>query len=232
MITIRPAGPRGRTSLDWLESYHTFSFGDYYDPRHMGFRALRVLNEDRVQPGAGFGTHPHRDMEIITCVLEGALEHADSMKNGSIIRPGELQRMSAGTGVTHSERNPSPVEPAHFLQIWIVPERKGLEPSYEQRRFPLEEKRGELVLVASRDGREGSLTVHQDVSIYASRLECGDTAAHPLSPGRHAWLQVAEGKVALNGAELEAGGGAAISSEAILEISAREDSQILVFDLS
>ncbi len=230
MITPRPGQQRGRTRLDWLDSYHTFSFDRYYDPRHMGFGYLRVLNEDRVRPGAGFGTHPHRDMEILTCVLEGALEHRDSMGHGSIIRPGEVQRMSAGAGVTHSEYNHSKAEPVHLLQIWILPREKGLAPGYEQRAFPPGEQRGQLRLVAAADGRQGAVTVHQDVDLWVAALEPSQRLTHRLPPANHAWVQVARGAVALNGIALKAGDGAAAVEEKALEISASEPSEILLFD--
>ena len=232
MMRIRPGQDRGHTRIDWLDSHHTFSFADYHDPEHMGFRQLRVLNEDRVKGGAGFGTHPHRDAEIITYVLEGALEHKDSMGNGSVIRPGEVQRMSAGTGVTHSEYNSSRTEPVHFLQIWILPARSGIQPSYEQKAFPLSTSADRLLLVASRDGRDGSLTVHQDVDLYAARMASGCTATHRLRPERHAWLQVAGGKVIVSGEHLGAGDGAALSNEQSLEISADSDAELLLFDLA
>jgi hypothetical protein len=232
MITRRVAQERGRAAHGWLDSYHTFSFADYYDPRHTGFRTLRVINEDRVQPGKGFGTHPHRDMEIISYVLEGALEHKDSLGTGSVITPGEVQRMSAGTGVTHSEFNPSQAEPVHFLQIWILPERAGLPPGYEQRAFPAVEKRGKLRLVASRDGREGSVTVHQAVDLYASLLAPGEAVTHRLTPGRHAWVQVARGSLTLNDTVLAAGDGAAVSDETLLTITATDPAEVLLFDLS
>src|SRR5215813_3589134 len=213
MITRRLAQDRGHAQHGWLDSYHTFSFADYYDPHHMGFWALRVINEDRVQPGRGFGTHPHRDMEIISYVLEGVLEHKDSLGTGSVIAPGEVQRMSAGTGVTHSEFNPSQVEPVHFLQVWILPERTGLPPSYEQRAFPAAEKQGKLRLVASRDGRAGSVTVHQAVDLYTSVLAPGEAITHQLTPDHHAWVQVARGAILLNDTALAAGDGAAVSNE-------------------
>lgn len=232
MITLRPSHERGHANHGWLDTYHTFSFGEYYDPGHMGFRDLRVINEDRVQPGTGFGTHSHRDMEILTYVLEGELEHKDSMGNGSVIRPGELQRMSAGTGVTHSEHNHSKSEPVHLLQIWIVPEQRGLKPGYEQRSFPLEEKRGHLRLIAARDGRGGAVTVHQEVDLFAALLDRGEVVAHRLNPGRHAWVQVARGAVMLNGVSLKAGDGAAISEEETLEVSASDASETLLFDLA
>jgi len=232
MIRIRPSQDRGHTRVDWLDSRHTFSFADYYEREHMGFRQLRVLNEDRVTAGAGFGTHPHRDAEIITYVLEGALEHKDSMGNGSVIRPGEVQRMSAGTGVTHSEYNHSPTEPVHFLQIWILPERSGIEPSYEQKAFPLSATGDRLQLVASRDGRDGSLTVHQDVDLYAARIVSGRTVTQRLRPGRHAWLQVVRGELTVNVERLGAGDGASVSDEPSLEISAESKAELLLFDLA
>src|SRR5215813_10907972 len=231
MITRRLAQDRGHAQHGWLDSYHTFSFADYYDPRHMGFRTLRVINEDRVQPGKGFGTHPHRDMEIISYVLEGALAHKDSLGTGSVIRPGEVQRMTAGTGVTHSEFNPSRTEPVHFLQIWLLPERAGLPPSYEQRAFPTEEKQGRLRLVASPDGREGSVTIHQAVDLYASLLAPGQAVTHRLTPGRHAWVQVARGTVRLNDTALSAGDGAAASEETLLTMTATDPAEVLLFDL-
>jgi len=232
MILRRPAEERGRGNLGWLDSRHTFSFADYHDPAHMGFRALRVINEDRVQPGRGFGTHPHRDMEIISYVLDGELGHKDSMGTGSVIRPGDVQRMSAGTGVLHSEMNPSPTRPVHFLQIWLMPERRGLPPQYEQKRFELEEKRGRLRLVASRDGRQDSVTVNQDVDLYAGVFEPGEGARLELRPGRHAWIQVARGEVTVNGETLHQGDGAAVSDEAALDIASTADAEILVFDLA
>jgi quercetin 2,3-dioxygenase len=232
MITVRNAQERGHFDFGWLDTSHTFSFGDYYDPDHMGFRDLRVINEDFVQPGQGFGTHPHRDMEIITYILEGSLQHKDSMGNGSMIRPGEVQRMSAGTGVTHSEFNPSDGELVHLLQIWILPEKKGIHPSYEQKKFEDEEREGKLRLVASRDGRDGSVTIHQNVDLYASLLKNGKELSFPLRPGRHVWLQVARGGVQLNGKALKAGDGAAVSEEKKLEIKAAKDSEILLFDLN
>src|SRR5205823_2572264 len=197
MITIRKSEERGHFDFGWLDTYHTFSFDQYYDPAHMHFRALRVINEDRVQGGKGFPTHSHRDMEIITYIIDGALEHRDSMGNGSVIRPGDVQRMSAGTGVTHSEFNPSGTAPVHLLQIWILPERTGLAPSYEERRFPAAEKRGMLRLVASHDGRDGSVVVFQDVDVFAVVLEPGEEVMHPLQHGRHAWVQIVAGSAAL-----------------------------------
>ena len=232
MITVRPSAERGRSELGWLSSRHTFSFADYLDPRHMSFRSLRVVNEDRVQPGAGFPTHGHRDMEIVTYVVEGALEHKDSLGTGSVIHPGEVQRMTAGTGVTHSEYNSSRIEPVHFLQIWILPERQGLAPGYEQRAFPAAEMQGRLRLVAARDGRDGSVTVHQDVRLLAARLAPGEEIVHSLAPGRHAWLQVVRGALVMNGTTLAAGDGAAVSDEAHLALAARAPSELLLFDLA
>jgi redox-sensitive bicupin YhaK (pirin superfamily) len=232
MIALRKAEERGHARHGWLESRHTFSFADYYDPKQMGFRDLRVVNEDRVQPGRGFGAHSHRDMEIVSYVIEGALEHRDSLGTGSVIRPGDVQRMSAGTGVTHSEYNPSPSEPVHFLQIWILPEREGLEPSYEQRHFPERERRGALRLVASRDARAGSLRLHQDVEIYASLLGEGESALHELRPGRYAWLQLVGGACELNGVPLAAGDGAAVAEETSLRIGGARDAELLLFDLA
>ena len=232
MILLRPARERGLTELGWLLSRHTFSFGEYQDSRYMGYRTLRVINDDRVGPGAGFGAHPHRDMEILSYVLEGAMEHEDSLGTGSVIRPGELQRMTAGTGITHSEFNASATEPLHFLQIWVLPEKRGLEPGYEQRAFPLDEKRGELVLVASRDGHEDSLTVHQDLRVYAGRLAAGDAAGHRILPARHVWVQAARGAVSVDDVSLEEGDGAAVNEEAHVEIRALTDAEVLLFDLA
>jgi redox-sensitive bicupin YhaK (pirin superfamily) len=232
MITLRPSGERGRAELGWLDSRHTFSFSDYYDPKHMGFRALRVINEDRVAPGKGFGTHPHRDMEIVSYVLEGALEHKDSMGTGSVIRPGDVQRMSAGTGVLHSEFNASKSDPVHFLQIWILPERAQLPPGYEQKTFPEEERKNRLCLIAARDGRDGAITVHQDAAIYAGVLAAGASVTQRLAAGRHAWVQVARGAVELAGKRLAAGDGAAVSDEAEITLVAREPAEVIVFDLA
>jgi redox-sensitive bicupin YhaK (pirin superfamily) len=232
VIRVRKAGERGHARHGWLESYHTFSFADYHDPRYMGFRTLRVVNEDRVQPGRGFATHSHRDMEIVSYVIEGALEHRDSLGTGSVIRPGDVQRMSAGTGVTHSEYNPSKSELVHFLQIWLLPERAGLEPSYEQRHFPAEERRGALRLVASRDAREGSVRVHQDVDLYAALLRDGEVVEHALRPGRHAWVQLARGRCELGGVSLEVGDGAALSQESKLRLAGSDEAEALVFDLA
>ncbi|MEX2206416.1 MAG: pirin family protein [Myxococcota bacterium] len=233
MIEVRRANDRGKASLGWLDSRHTFSFGDYYDPKHMGFGPLRVINEDRVKPGAGFGTHGHRDMEIVSYVLEGAIEHEDSLGTGSVIRPGDVQRMSAGTGIEHSEFNPDRAQPVHFLQIWIEPERAGLAPSYEQKSFASDERRGQLRLVASRDAREGSLRIHRDADLYAALLASGESVAHAQQPGRSAWLQVARGELELNGEKLAAGDGAGVRGETRLEIRARaNDVEFLLFDFA
>lgn len=232
MLRIRKSTERGHADHGWLNTYHTFSFAGYYDPKQMGFRNLRVINEDRVQPKEGFPTHPHRDMEIVTYVLEGALEHKDSMGNGSVIRPGEVQRMSAGTGITHSEFNHSGSELVHFLQIWIVPEKNGVTPGYEQTFFPDGEKRKNLRLIASRDGRNGSVTINQDVNLYAALLEPGEDIAHVIPEGRHAWLQVARGSVELNGHRLETGDGAAVSDEGQLIVIGKEKAEVLLFDLA
>ena len=233
MISIRRSEERGRADFGWLDSRHSFSFGHYHDPGHMGFRSLRVINEDRVKGGAGFDTHPHRDMEIISYVLEGGLAHRDSLGTGAVIRPGEVQRMSAGTGILHSEFNASPTEPVHFLQIWILPERLGLEPGYEQRAFPEAERRGRLRLVASRDGRDGAVTIHQDVALYASLLGTGEGVTHPMRPGRGAWVQLARGAIAVNGEALRAGDGAAVTDEDHVEILCREgEAELLLFDLA
>ncbi|MDQ3906898.1 MAG: pirin family protein, partial [Acidobacteriota bacterium] len=226
MIYVRKSSERGHFDHGWLNTYHTFSFDQYYDPRFMGFRSLRVINEDTVAPGRGFPTHGHRDMEIITYILEGALAHRDSMGNGSTIRPGDVQRMSAGTGVRHSEANPSDAERVHLLQIWIVPAEQGIAPSYEQTSFTEDERRGRLKLVASPDGREGSVTIHQDASLYASLLGESHTVEHELADGRGAWVQVARGAVEVNGQRLEQGDGAAASEEERLTITAREDAEI------
>jgi quercetin 2,3-dioxygenase len=232
MITIRKAAERGHFDFGWLDTYHTFSFGDYYDPEFMGFRSLRVINEDRVAPRTGFPTHGHRDMEIITYILEGALEHRDSMGNGSVIRPGEVQRMTAGTGVTHSEANSSETEQVHLLQIWILPGTRGLKPGYEQKTFTDDEKRNRLRLVASADGRDGSVTINQDASIYGSVLDAGHEVIHQLTPNRNAWVQVARGKIAINGNDLNQGDGTAISDEPAIAIVASEPVELLLFDLA
>jgi redox-sensitive bicupin YhaK (pirin superfamily) len=232
MITVRPAAARGTENLGWLDSRHTFSFGHYYDAKHMGFGPLRVINEDRVRPGAGFETHGHRDMEIISYVLEGALEHKDSIGTGSVIRPGEIQVMSAGTGIRHSELNHSQTEPVHFLQIWVLPDRDGLPPRYDQKTFPPSEKRGHLRLVGSPDGRGGSLVIHQDVEIYDALLSSANAVRHELKVGRKSWVQVVRGSVEVNGKAAGAGDGVALEGEASLTITSREDgSEILLFDL-
>ena len=232
MIQLRKNMARGHVNHGWLESWHTFSFADYYDPAEMSWRSLRVINEDIIQPGKGFGTHGHRDMEIVTYLLDGELEHKDSMGNGAVIRPGEVQRMSAGKGVMHSEFNPSPEATTHLLQIWIEPSVRGVPPSYEQTFFPAEEKRGRLRLVASKDGREGSVTIHQDAALYAALLAAGESVHHAPAPGRHAYLHVARGAVDLNGAQLGAGDGAKIADEAELRITATSDAEILLFNLA
>jgi redox-sensitive bicupin YhaK (pirin superfamily) len=232
VIAVRPAAERGHADHGWLDTRHTFSFASYHDPRHMGFRSLRVINEDRVQPAEGFGTHAHRDMEILTWVLEGALEHKDSMGNGSVIRPGDLQRMSAGTGVTHSEFNPSREAPVHFLQIWLLPRERGLPPGYEQKGFPQEARRGRLRLIAAGDGREGAVTIHQDADVWTALLQPGESVRHALALGRYAWLHVARGAVSLNGSTLGAGDGAAVSDETALEITGAAGAEVLLFDLT
>jgi quercetin 2,3-dioxygenase len=229
MIEIRRRDERGHFDHGWLDTYHTFSFDRYYDPQHMGFRALRVINEDRVAPARGFGTHPHRDMEIITYILEGALEHKDSMGTGSVIRPGEIQRMSAGTGVTHSEFNPSRNEQVHLLQIWILPEAKGIKPSYEQKEFNRDEMRGKLRLIAAREPVTGAVQIHQDIRLYATILE-GQTITYDLQKGRFAWLQVARGSLQLDGVKLEAGDGAAVAESESLQITG--NGEALLFDLN
>jgi hypothetical protein len=232
MLQLRKSGERGHFDHGWLNTYHTFSFGHYRDPQYMGFRSLRVMNEDFVQPGQGFGTHPHRDMEIVTYVLEGALEHRDSMGNGEVLRPGEFQRMSAGTGITHSEFNPSEHEPVHLYQIWLLPDRKGIEPSYEQKRFAEGERRNRLRLVASQDGADGSLLIHQDARILLATILDGEQVTHSLTNGRHAWLQVLRGKVSLNGQALDTSDGAAVSEDSLLTIAADGDAEIMLFDLA
>ena len=232
MIKVRQAGERGVANFGWLDSRHTFSFGDYHDPKQMGFGPLRVINEDRVSPGQGFGTHGHRDMEIISYVLEGALEHKDSIGTGSVIRPGDVQIMSAGTGIRHSEFNHSKTEPVHFLQIWIVPGREGIAPRYEQKTFPAADKRGRLRIVGSTDGRDGSVVIHQDATMFAALLDNCEQVIHALAPGRKAWLQVARGAVVLNGHDLATGDGAAVEGESTLTIATKSDStEILLFDL-
>jgi redox-sensitive bicupin YhaK (pirin superfamily) len=231
MRTLRKAIDRGGANHGWLLTRHTFSFADYHDPTHMGFGALRVINEDRVTPGQGFPPHSHRDMEILSYVLEGALEHKDSMGNGSVIRPGDVQRMSAGTGVTHSEYNGSRTEGVHFLQIWIIPETRGIAPGYQQKRFPDEERRGRLRLIASRDGAEGSLTIHQDARVYAGLLDEGTELTHAIAPGRRAWLQVARGKLTSGDLTLREGDGLAITDETSITLRGLGPAEILLFDL-
>jgi hypothetical protein len=231
MIAIRKSDERGVAEFGWLTSRHSFSFGHYYDPAHMGFGDLRVINEDRVRPGRGFDLHGHRDMEILSYVLEGSLEHRDTLGNGAVVRPGEVQRMSAGTGIRHSEYNPSPADPVHFLQIWIVPDRHGLPPGYEQKEFPEAERRGRLRRIASGDGREGSVTIHQDTDVYAASLAPGEAVRLPLRGGRRAWVQVARGSVHVNGVALDAGDGAALTEELAVEVHATTEAEVLVFDL-
>jgi redox-sensitive bicupin YhaK (pirin superfamily) len=235
MITIRKAEERGHFDFGWLNTYHTFSFGDYYDPKHTSFRTLRVINEDFVQPGHSFPTHGHRDMEIVTYILQGALEHRDSMGTGSIIRRGDAQRMTAGTGVTHSEANPSPDTPVHLLQIWIFPDEQDLQPEYEEKKFSDDEKRNKLRLIVSPDGGDedgGAVRIHQDAKIYATLLDENQEVVHTLANGRSAWLQVAAGSVMLNGVELKQGDGAAVSQESNLSITAHKSAEILLFDLA
>jgi quercetin 2,3-dioxygenase len=231
MLTVRPAAERGHAQHGWLDSWHSFSFADYYDPQHVHFGPLRVINEDRVQPGQGFGTHAHADMEIISYVLEGELEHKDSMGTGSIIRPGDVQRMSAGRGVQHSEFNPSRVNPVHFLQIWIIPEVCGIAPEYEQRTIPEGEKRGRLRLIASGSGTDGSLRIHQDVAVLAGVFSGPEAARHPLAAGRLGYAQLARGSASINGVRLRAGDGALLRGEAGLAISDADNAEVLVFDL-
>jgi redox-sensitive bicupin YhaK (pirin superfamily) len=231
MITIRKANERGHFNHGWLNTYHTFSFDQYYDPRYMGFRVLRVINEDFVSAARGFPMHAHRDMEIITYILEGALQHEDSMGNGSTIRPGDVQRMSAGTGVRHSEKNPSPAEAVHLLQIWILPHTVGLDPSYEQKAFTEDDRRNNLRLIASSDGNEGSVVIHQDASLYASIIDEGANVTHLMPETRYGWLQVARGAVDVNGEPADQGDGAVIVGESKIEITAREPAEVLLFDL-
>jgi redox-sensitive bicupin YhaK (pirin superfamily) len=231
MIAKRPGNQRGSSKFSWLDSRHTFSFGDYYDPQHMGFSDLRVINEDRVSPGGGFPTHSHRDMEIITYVLEGALAHKDSTGTSSVIRTGDVQRMSAGTGISHSEYNASETEPVHILQIWIIPNQTGLKPGYEQRSFDLKRKAGSWILVASPDARDGSDKIHQDTELYLADLSRGQTLSYALKSGRQAWVQVTRDVANLNGMSLSAGDGAAMSKEDLLDLAAQDDAEILLFDL-
>lgn len=233
MITIRPRHERGTANFGWLDSRHTFSFGNYYDPQHMGFASLRVINEDKVTPAKGFGTHRHRDMEIISYVLSGALEHRDSMGNGSVIRPGDVQRMSAGTGVAHSEFNASASEPVHFLQIWLLPNERGLQPSYEEKHFSPQEKPGQLILVGSSDGRDNSVTIHQDINLYLGSFENKEPINYQIDNNRAVWIQVAKGSISLNGQLLEAGDGAAIVDESEITLTANNDTgEILLFDMA
>ncbi|NER20332.1 MAG: pirin family protein [Symploca sp. SIO1B1] len=233
MITVRSTEARGQASFGWLESKHTFSFGYYYDPKHMGFGNLRVINEDIVQPGMGFGTHSHRNMEIISYVLAGGLEHKDNLGNGSVIRPGDVQRMSAGTGIAHSEYNASNTEPVHFLQIWILPNQTGIKPSYEQKHFPLEEKQGKFRLVASPDGRDNSVTIHQDANLYVTVLNQGDRINYISEPNRSLWLQIVRGSVEINGGNFSAGDGVAMTQENNIELTATSDNtEVLLFDLA
>lgn len=232
MQTLRPSDARGKANFGWLDSRHSFSFGQYRDPEHMGFGPLRVINEDRVAPGAGFDTHGHADMEILSVVLDGALEHKDSMGEAAVIRPGDVQRMSAGTGVRHSEYNASQADPVHFLQIWIIPERNGLRPSYEQARIPLSDREGRLRLLGSRQGRDGSITIHRDVDLYGSLLAAGARLVHPIEAGRGVWIQMIRGTVDANGARLSAGDGMAITDEAEVALEAASDAEFLLFDLA
>ncbi|MBM4072559.1 MAG: pirin family protein [Planctomycetes bacterium] len=231
MLRIRRSADRGHFNHGWLDTYNTFSFSDYYDPEHMGFRVLRVMNEDRVAPGQGFGMHGHRDMEIVTYVLEGALEHKDSLGNGDVLRPGEFQRMTAGTGIRHSEFNPSATEPVHLYQIWIMPERNGLPPGYEQRPIDVKKSENRLLLAASRDGQNGSLTIRQDARLYLTRLDAGKAVGFGIQPGRAAWVQVLRGGVMVNGQLLAAGDGAALEGEEAVEIKGAETAEVMVFDL-
>jgi quercetin 2,3-dioxygenase len=231
MIMLRRSAERGHFDHGWLDTYHTFSFGDYYDPRHMGFRTLRVINEDRVKPGGGFGMHGHRDMEIVTLVLAGQLEHKDSLGTGSVIRPGDLQRMSAGTGIRHSEFNPSATESVHLLQIWITPSEPGSKPEYEQRQFPADARSGRWQLVASPDGHDGSLAIHQDARLSWATVGPGQTLGYTFAPGRHGWLQVIYGEISVGNDTLSAGDGAGLIEEAKLEITARDSAELLLFDL-
>ena len=231
MLHIRLAEERGHANLGWLNSHHTFSFGQYYDPKFMGFGPLRVINDDQVQPGQGFDTHGHQDMEIISYVLDGALQHQDSLGNGSVMRPGDVQRMSAGTGVRHSEFNASDAEPVHFLQIWILPAQKGLEPSYEQIRVANDDKRGQLKLIGSGDGRAGSVTIHQDVDLYATLLSDGESVSHELAAGRKGWVQVARGSAVINEQPLYPGDGVAIEGPQTLTLTGTSDTEILLFDM-
>jgi redox-sensitive bicupin YhaK (pirin superfamily) len=232
MIATRPSSERGHADHGWLNTYHTFSFADYHDPAHTRFRSLRVINEDVVAPGQGFGMHPHQDMEILTWIISGSLQHRDSMGHGEVIKPGDLQHMTAGSGILHSEFNPSKTEPVHLLQIWIMPEQRGLTPGYSQTHFPAEQRRNRLQLLASHDGRDGSIRIRQDVSMYAAALDAQQSVTHDLAPGRHAWLQVIRGQVNVNGRSLDAGDGASMSDENRVDVVAREASEFLLFDLA
>lgn len=232
MISVRKSDDRGQTRIGWLDSRHSFSFNRYYDPRHMGFRTLRVINDDDIAPGGAFGTHPHQDMEILTWVLDGSVVHRDSTGGSGEIRPGDLQAMTAGTGIFHSEANGSKEKPLRLLQIWIHPEGEGLKPGYDQKHFPKEQRTNRLQLVASRDERDASLLIHQDASVYVADLEPGNAVTHTLAPGRGAWLQVATGSVTLNGVALEEGDGAAVTEESVLEIAGRDAAEVLLFDLA
>ena len=231
MISVRQSNERGAVNMGWLDAKHSFSFGSYYDPAHKGFGPLRVINEDRVQPGQGFGMHGHQDMEIVTYIIDGALEHKDSMGNGSVIRRGEVQRMTAGTGVMHSEFNPSGEELTHLLQIWILPEQDGLEPGYEEKAFSDDEKRNRLCLIASRDARDGSLRIHQDVDLYGTLIDAGVELSHTLGDGRKGWVQVVRGNVIVNGQSLGTGDGASLSDSGTLSFRAEEDTELLLFDM-
>lgn len=232
MLTVRRANDRGLTDFGWLHSRHSFSFGDYYDPAHMGYRSLRVINDDRVAPGGGFPMHPHRDMEILTCVVAGRLEHRDSMGNGTVIRPGEWQKMSAGTGVRHSEFNPSADEPVHLLQIWLLPDRRGLTPEYDQKPFPAADRRGRFRVVASNDGRDGSIRLHQDAVLASAAVGPGERAGYPLAAGRGAWVHVVTGTATVNGTKLFAGDAAAVEGEPRVEVVGETEAEVLVFDLA
>lgn len=232
MISIRPAAERGATQIDWLDSKHSFSFAEYYDPRHMGFRALRVINDDRIAAGAGFPTHGHRDMEILTYVLEGAVAHRDSLGTGSTIRPGEVQIMSAGTGIQHSEFNPSQTEKLHLLQIWMLPEKPGLKPRYDQKAYSAAERDGKLRLVGSRDGRDGAVTIYQDIDLYSATLNQGQTVTHEIRPERHVWIQMARGRATVNGKPIAEGDGVAVSQEKRLDIAGVDGAELLLFDLA
>ncbi len=233
MLTLRKAEDRGHANFGWLDSHHSFSFGQYYDPEHMGFGPLRVINDDRIAAGQGFPTHPHRDMEIITYVLEGALRHQDSLGTGSVIRAGDVQAMSAGTGIRHSEYNASSTDPVHLLQIWVIPERKGLAPRYEQKTYSRDEKRGQLCLIGSRSGRDGSIVVHSDIDLYAALLGEGEVVRHTLEPGRTGWLQVARGRATINDQMLDAGDGVAIAESGTLKVAhVADEAEVLLFDMA